>query len=98
MIRTVASRIAMTTAAACMVFSPIAAQANTRAGDSGAIYSRNALSQPGFARAAKGLGIANDDDDDDDDLGLLLLYVLGGAAVIAAIIVIDDEDDQSPGT
>lgn len=96
MIRTVASRIAMTTAAACMVFSPIAAQANTRAGDSGAIYSRNALSQPGFARAAKGLGIANDDD--DDDLGLLLLYVLGGAAVIAAIIVIDDEDDQSPGT
>ncbi|QFT75987.1 hypothetical protein [Erythrobacter sp. THAF29] len=88
------SRIAMSAAAACMVVAPIAAQANTRAGDNGTIYSGNAVSQPGLGRDVSGENLVND----GDGLAAILLAILGGAAVIVAIIIIDDEDDQSPGT
>lgn len=89
------SRTWMTIAAAGLVFSPIAAQANTRAGDNGAIYSGSALSQPGLARGATGAALANND---AEDIAPIILGILGGALVIIAIIIIDDDDDQSPGT
>lgn len=93
---TIMSRMAMTAAAASMALAPIAAQANTRASDNGAIYSPNSLSQPGLARSMNGSRLANIDD--ADDLAPIILGLLGGALVIAAIIIIDDDDDQSPGT
>ncbi|MEM8724116.1 MAG: hypothetical protein AAGE86_01205 [Pseudomonadota bacterium] len=84
-----ASRLAMTAAAAGLAFAPIAAQANTRAGDSSAIYSGSAVSQPGLGRAAEGESL-------EGTSGILI--ILFGAAVIAGIIIIiDDEDNQSPG-
>ena len=94
-----ASRIALVLATASLAVAPVAAQANTRAGDHGAVYSRESLSQPGLAREFKGMGIANDDDDDDDDdLGLILLGIFGVIGVAAAVFLIDDEEDQSRGT
>lgn len=84
-----ASRLAMTAAAASMAFAPIAAQANTRAGDSGTIYSATALSQPGVGREADGETL-------EGTSGILI--ILFAAAVAAGIIIIiDDEDNQSPG-
>ena len=45
-------RLLLTAAAASMVLTPVAAQAKTRAGDSGAIYSVEAA--PGLGRDAEG--------------------------------------------
>jgi hypothetical protein len=86
-----------------MAFAPIAAQANTRAGDSGATYSLSAVAQPGMARTIDGSALGNSDDDDDDEGGLIglegiLAGLLGGAIAIGIIILIDDETDQSLGT
>jgi len=85
-----ASRLAMTVATASLAFAPIAAQANTRAGDSGAFYTTSAVSQPGAGRAAEGEAL-------EGESGILII-LLAAAAVIAGIIIIaDDEDNQSPG-
>lgn len=87
----------MSAAAASMALAPIAAQANTRAGDNGTIYSTSSLSQPGLGRSANGSNLANT----EADAGItpIILGLLGGVLVIAAIIIItDDDDDQSPGT
>lgn len=92
------SRLAINAALACMVFAPIAAQAKTRAGDSGVVYSQSAISQPGMGRSVDGMNIANPDEDEAAGVLRVLLAIFGGAAVIAALISIDDEDDQSPGT
>ncbi|GMN01949.1 hypothetical protein [Erythrobacter sp. MTPC3] len=86
------ARTAMTFAAATLAFAPIAAQANTRAGDSTTVYSQGAVSQPGTARSADGEDLAG------TGIGALIaifatLIVTGGI-----IILIDDDDDQSPGT
>ncbi len=87
-----ASRLAMTAAAAGLAFAPIAAQANTRAGDSSTFYSASAtsaVSQPGVGRSADGESLKGTSG---------ILIILFGAAVIAGIIIIiDDEDNQSPG-
>lgn len=83
------SRLVMTAAAAGMAFAPIAASANTRAGDSAATYTAPA-SAPGKGRAAKGEKLVAPG---------ILIAILAGAAVIGAVIVINDDDDdnQSPG-
>lgn len=84
-----ASRLAMTVAAAGLAFAPIAAQANTRAGDSGAVYSASAVSQPGLGRDADGETLKGTSG--------ILLILFAAAAIAGIIIIIDDEDNQSPG-
>lgn len=89
MMKTV-TRIAMAAAAASMALMPIAAQANTRAGDSASVYSVSAA--PGVGRAAEGEGARS---------GLsIVLALLAGAAIIGGIILASssDDDGQSPGT
>lgn len=90
------SRYAMGAAAFCMALTPIAAQANTRAGDNSTIYSQSSLSQPGLARSANGSNLANTDN--DAGLAPIILGIIGGALIFIAIIITDDDDDQSPGT
>ena len=84
-----ASRLAMTAAAASMAFAPIAAQANTRAGDSSTIYSASAASQPGIGRSAEGESL-------EGTPGILVI-LFGAAAIVGIILIIDNEDNQSPG-
>lgn len=91
--RKIASRLAVATAAASMVLTPIAAQANTRAGDNATIYSSSAVSQPGTARNASG-----EDLDGAFFNERLLFALIALLATAGVIIIIDDEDDQSPGT
>ncbi|MEL7217888.1 MAG: hypothetical protein AAGK01_05600 [Pseudomonadota bacterium] len=83
-----ASRLALTVAAAGMAFAPIAAQANTRAGDSAAFYS-SSVSQPGVGRTADGEAL--------EGTGGILIIIFGAAVIAGIIILIDDEDNQSPG-
>lgn len=86
------SKVLATTAAAVLAIAPAAAQANTRAGDSGKVYSA-AASQPGQGKDAKGENLVAPG---------ILIAVLAAAAAAGIIIVVDDddddEDDQSPGT
>ena len=106
-----ASRLALTGAAAGLVFAPIAVQAqtaspaNTRAGDGAPVYQSEPASQPGTRR---------DDDDDDDDsgfigipFGIAALFAAAASAGTIAIVADGDDDnigngpgdnDQSPGT
>ena len=90
MIKTM-SRLMVTAAAASMAFAPIAAQANTRAGDNAPVYSTQ-TAQPGMARAADGEEMRGGSS--------IILALLAAAAVIGGIIVAagNDDDDQSPGT
>ncbi len=90
-----ASRMMLAAAAASMAVMPIAAQANTRAGDSGAVYSTS-NAQPGLAREANGEKLA---------AGGSIFLLLGAlAAAITGLLIAtdviggDDDDDQSPGT
>ena len=89
MIRSV-TRIVMTAAAASMALMPIAAQANTRAGDSGSVYSVSAA--PGVGRAAEGESISG--------VFSIILGLLGTAALISVAIFASssDGDGQSAGT
>ncbi len=81
------SRALMTVAAASLTFAPIAAQANTRAGDNGPVFTGKAASQPGLARSAEG----------EDIIGSGVLAAIIAALIAAGIIIIiDDDDDQSP--
>ena len=85
------SRVLVTTAAAGLVFAPIAAQANTRAGDNTPVYTSEAA-QPGMGRAAEGEEVRGG--------GATILLLLAAAAAIAGIVIAADneDDDQSPGT
>ena len=88
----IVSRVVLTAAAVTMAALPIAAQANTRAGDSGAVYSASA---PGLGREAEGEELAGGFS--------LIVALIAAAAVIAGVITVselssDDDDDQSPGT
>lgn len=88
----IASRMLLSAAAASMAVLPVVAQANTRAGDSGAIYS---VSTPGVGRSAEGESIAG---------GAILLAIFAGAGIVAGALYAagvigedDDEEGQSPG-
>jgi hypothetical protein len=91
-----ASRLLMTAAAASLAFAPIAAQANTRAGDNSRVYTSDSSAQPGLERDAEGEGLVG--------LPGLLAAILGVAAVAITVVIveeIDDDDgdgDASPGT
>lgn len=89
MIKT-ATRMMFAAAAAGMVFAPIAAQAGTRAGDSGAVYSASAA--PGMGRAADGESLSSGTS--------IILALLAAGLVISGIVFATDSDDdgQSPGT
>ena len=90
MMKTV-NRMILTAAAATMAVLPVAAQASTRAGDSGAIYSASA-SAPGLGR---------EDDGESIKGGIsIILALLAAAAVIGGIIAATSSNDngQSPGT
>lgn len=91
MMKTV-SRLTMAAATATMAFAPIAAQANTRAGDSGAVYSASA---PGFGRAATGEG-----QEEEGGFGDILLGLFAAGLIVAGIVYATQSDDegQSPGT
>lgn len=85
------SRMLAATAALGLVFAPIAAQANTRAGDSQSVYS---VANPGLGR-----------EDDGESIGQAFAIVLAVIAVSATVYGIseaassdEDDDDQSPGT
>lgn len=84
------SRLMMTAAAASVAFSPIAVQANTRAGDSAPVYT-SATAQPGVARAAEGEELRGSSG--------VLIALLAAAAAIAGIVILagNDDDDVSPG-
>ncbi|MEP0189066.1 MAG: hypothetical protein ABJP70_04705 [Erythrobacter sp.] len=82
------SRIAMGVAAMGMAFAPIAAQANTRAGDSTATYAVGA-SQPGLGREASGDLLEGE--------GSIIILLFAAAAIAAGILILVDDDDQSPG-
>ncbi len=86
----IASRMAMAAAAATMAIAPVAAQASTRAGDNGSVYSVS--SAPGIGRAAEG---------EQAGSGLsIILALFAGAAIIGGIVLASSSDDngQSPGT
>jgi hypothetical protein len=86
-----ATRLAVSAAAASMAVMPIAAQANTRAGDNAAVYSTSAA-QTGVGRTAEG-------EDAKSGFGIIL-GLLAAAAIIGGVFFASDSDDngQSPGT
>lgn len=86
----IASRMAMAAAAATMAIAPVAAQASTRAGDNGSVYSVS--SAPAIGRAAEG---------EQAGSGFsIILALFAGAAIIGGIVFASSSDDngQSPGT
>lgn len=85
------SRALVAAATASLALAPIAAQANTRAGDSAPVYS-TANAQPGLARDADGENLAGGPG--------IIIALLAAAAIIAGIVVASDneDDDVSPGT
>lgn len=85
------TRLAVTAAAASLAVLPIAAQANTRAGDNAAVYSTSAA-QPGVGRAAEGEEAASG--------FAIILGIFAAVAIGAGIFFASDSDDdgQSPGT
>jgi hypothetical protein len=86
----IATRLVMAAAAASMAVTPIAAQANTRAGDNGSVYSVAAA--PGLGRAAEGESAKSGFS--------IILGLFAAAAIIGGIILASSSDDkgQSPGT
>ena len=86
------SRIIFAVAASSLAIAPIAAQAGTRASDSGSVYSLSSLGAGGASNSVS--------DDDDDDAGFVILGLLSAAAIITGIVFATQSDDrgQSPGT
>lgn len=72
-------------AAAILVVAPVAAEAGTRAGDSGAVYD---VSDPGLGREDKGESLKS---------GVALLLLLLGSGAAAALVFWSGDDGQSPG-
>ena len=86
------SRAMVTAAATSMAFAPIAAQANTRAGDGGPVYTSTAA-QPGMARNAKGEDVRG------KGCSIILILLASAAAIGGIVIAFSNGDcDQSPGT
>jgi hypothetical protein len=96
MIKTV-TRMMAATAALGLVAAPMVASANTRAGDSGAVYNTS-NSMPGLGRAGSG-----ERQGEEGGGGALLLGAAAGVAIIAGVLVAtdvlgdDDDDCASPG-
>lgn len=90
----IVSRMLAATAAFGLVAAPIVAQANTRAGDSAAVFSA-----PGLGRADDGEGQA----EEGAGFGTYLLGGLAFAAALTGILIAtdviggDDDDCASPG-
>lgn len=87
-------KLTSTLAIAGLALAPIAAQANTRAGDSSSVYS-SSLSQPGQGRSVTGEGASGSGD-------IIAMVLLGlwasGIFIVAADIQFGgDDDNQSPG-
>lgn len=91
MMKTV-NRMLLGAAAASMALLPISAQANTRAGDNGSVYS---VSAPGLGRAADGEAAGK-----RKKGASIVLALLAGSLIIGGIILATQSDDngQSPGT
>ena len=84
------TRLIVGAAAASMAFAPIAAQANTRAGDSAPVYSTS-TAQPGLARSAEGEELRGTP-------GILIALLAAAAAIAGIVVMADNEDDDiSPG-
>ena len=87
------SKVIMTVAAAGMAFAPIAAQANTRAGDQASVYTNSSAAQPGAGRTTEGENVAG--------VPGILIGIFAAAAVVGGIAIAASEDDggdnQSPG-
>jgi long-subunit fatty acid transport protein len=88
MMKTV-NRMVFAAAAASMALLPIAAQANTRAGDNGSVYS---VSAPGLGRSAEGEAAVKG--------ASIILLLFAGGLIIGGIVFASksDDDGQSPGT
>lgn len=84
-----ASRAVLAAAAACVALMPVAAHANTRAGDSGALF-----------LAPLSVQIVGDDDAGKAAwyLDQRFLALLAGITFAGIIFAIDNGEDQSPGT
>lgn len=80
------------TAAAGLVFTPVAAQAGTRAADTA--ISMEALS---FDRAASPVGLSEAQSDEDGGSNLLLLLAFAALAAGIVLVVEGGENDTSPG-
>lgn len=90
-------KVIMTAAAAGLAFAPIAAQANTRAGDQAPVYTSSSSAQPGLGRSAEGEGVVG--------VPAILIGIFSAAAIVGGIAVASSEDSedtggstQSPGT
>jgi len=96
MIKT-ATRMMAAAAALGLVAAPMVASANTRAGDSTAVYSTSNAA-PGLGRAAAG-----EDQGEEGGIGAVLLTggavvaVVVGTLVATGVIGEDDSDCASPG-
>ncbi|MEM1050675.1 MAG: hypothetical protein AAGI28_01135 [Pseudomonadota bacterium] len=89
----VTSKVVTTVAVAGLAFAPIAAQANTRAGDQAPLYTGSTASQPGLGRSTEGQSL--------EGAPAILIALFAAAAIIGAIVVAaseDTDDTQSPGT
>lgn len=83
------SRLICAIAAGNLVFVPIAAQANTRAGDNSAIYTTPMAAGSGVA--------ASTGAEDENDENEFFVYLLAGSWVTGIIFIIFEDDNQSPG-
>lgn len=88
-------RMALGAAATGLAIAPIAAEANTRAGDSARTYSAPAsapASAPGTGRTVEGSRIAGGAD--------IVAFILVGLWATGVVFAVTDDDgpDQSPGT
>ena len=83
------SRLICTFAAGGLAFIPVAAQANTRAGDNSTIYTTPMAVGSGIA-ASTGV-------EDEDDENEFFVYLLAGSWATGIIFIIFEDDNQSPG-
>lgn len=78
-----AARLVIGFAAAGMAFAPVAANANTRAGDSARFYA-----QPSAVGVGQGRTIAGSQVEGVDDGSYWLLALLGLSGIVAALVLV----------